>query len=71
VCERAKPKALSAEFDAKVPMPEMLTYGALLTSMTQDKGTYRMEMDHYDIVPQLVADKILATAKRPVDEEEE
>ena len=30
-----------------------------------------MEMDHYDIVPQLVADKILANAKRPVEEEEE
>jgi hypothetical protein len=33
--------------------------------------SYRMEVDHYDIVPQLVADKILANAKRPVDEEEE
>ena len=33
--------------------------------MTQGKGSYRMEMDHYDIVPQLVAEKILANAKRP------
>jgi elongation factor G len=56
---------------AEVPMAEMLTYGSQLTSMTQGKGSYRMEMDHYDIVPQLVADKILANAKRPVDEEEE
>jgi elongation factor G len=39
--------------------------------MTQGKGSYRMEMDHYDIVPQLVADIILANAKRPVEEEEE
>jgi elongation factor G len=30
-----------------------------------------MEVDHYDIVPQLVAEKILANAKRPIDEEEE
>jgi hypothetical protein len=29
-----------------------------------------MEMDHYDIVPQLVADKILASAKKHVDEDE-
>ncbi|KAA6457534.1 elongation factor G [Acidobacteria bacterium AB60] len=57
--------------NAEVPMAEMLTYGTQLTSMTQGKGSYRMEMDHYDIVPQLVADKILASAKRPVDEEEE
>jgi len=28
-------------------------------------------VDHYDIVPQLVAEKILANAKRPVGEEEE
>jgi elongation factor G len=56
---------------AEVPMSEMLTYGTLLTSMTQGKGSYRMEMNHYDIVPQLVADKILANTKRPVEEEEE
>jgi elongation factor G len=52
-------------------MAEMLTYGTQLTSMTQGKGSYHMEVDHYDIVPQLVAEKILANAKRPVDEEEE
>ncbi|MFP5234526.1 MAG: elongation factor G [Acidobacteriota bacterium] len=57
--------------NAEVPMAEMLTYGTQLTSMTQGKGSYRMEMDHYDIVPQLVAEKILANAKRPVEEEEE
>jgi len=28
-------------------------------------------MDHYDVVPQLVAEKILANAKRPLEEEEE
>ena len=57
--------------NAEVPMAEMLTYGTQLTSMTQGKGSYRMEVNHYDIVPQLVADKILLNAKRPVDEEEE
>lgn len=57
--------------NAEVPMAEMLTYGTHLTSMTQGKGSYRMEMDHYDIVPQAAADKILANAKRPVEEEEE
>jgi elongation factor G len=49
----------------------MLAYGTLLTSMTQGKGSYRMEVSHYDIVPQLVAEKILANAKRPIEEEEE
>ncbi len=64
-------KGRTTLINAEVPMAEMLTYGTLLTSMTQGKGSYRMEMHHYDIVPQLVADKILANAKRPVEEEEE
>ena len=64
-------KGRTTVINAQVPMAEMLTYGSILTSMTQGKGSYRMEMDHYDIVPQLVAEKILANAKRPVEEEEE
>ena len=64
-------KGRATVINAEVPMAEMLTYGTQLTSMTQGKGSYRMEMDHYDVVPQLVADKILANAKRPVDEDEE
>jgi elongation factor G len=64
-------KGRTTVINAQVPMAEMLTYGTLLTSMTQGKGSYRMEVDHYDIVPQLVADKILANAKRPDEEEED
>jgi elongation factor G len=64
-------KGRTTVINAQVPMAEMLAYGTQLTSMTQGKGSYRMEVDHYDIVPQLVADKILANAKRPVDGEEE
>ncbi len=61
----------STVINAEVPMAEMLSYGTQLTSMTQGKGTYRMEMDHYDVVPQQAAEKILAGAKRPVEDEEE
>jgi len=56
---------------AEVPMAEMLSYGTTLTSMTQGRGSFRMEMDHYDVVPQLVAEKILSTAKKPIEEEDE
>jgi elongation factor G len=56
---------------AEVPMSEVLTYGTALTSMTQGRGSFRMEMDHYDIVPQPIAEKILAAAKQPVHDEEE
>jgi elongation factor G len=64
-------KGRTTVINAEVPMAEMLAYGTLLTSMTQGKGSYHMEMDHYDIIPQLVAEKLLANAKQPVEEEEE
>jgi elongation factor G len=48
---------------ASVPMAEMLTYQSDLTSMTQGRGSFTMEFDHYDYVPQLQAEKIIATAK--------
>jgi elongation factor G len=56
---------------AEVPMAEMLSYGITLTSLTQGRGSFHMELKHYDVVPQLVAEKILATAKKPVDAEED
>ncbi len=56
---------------AEVPMAEMLSYGSSLTAMTQGRGSFHMEMDHYDLVPQPIADKIIANAKRPVAEEDE
>jgi elongation factor G len=56
---------------AEVPMAEMLSYGTTLTSLTQGRGSFHMEMTHYDYVPAPVAEKILATAKKPVDAEDE
>jgi len=48
---------------AEVPMAEMLTYGVDLTSMTQGRGSFSMEMAHYDIVPGAQQEKIIAAAK--------
>ncbi|HET7205540.1 MAG TPA: elongation factor G [Terriglobales bacterium] len=48
---------------AEVPMSEMLAYGADLTSMTQGRGSFNMEMHHYDIVPQQLQEKIISQAK--------
>lgn len=56
---------------AEVPMAEMLSYGQSLTAMTQGRGSFHMEMDHYDIVPQPIAEKVLANAKHPREEDEE
>ncbi len=48
-------KAGNTIVKAEVPMAEMLTYGADLTSMTQGRGSFAMEMHHYDTVPQHAA----------------
>jgi elongation factor G len=56
---------------AQVPLAEMLSYGTTLTSMTQGRGTFRMEMDHYDFVPAPTAEKIMANAKKPTADEAE
>jgi elongation factor G len=48
---------------AEVPMSEMLTYGPDLTSMTQGRGSFQMEMDHYDVVPALQQEKIISHYK--------
>ena len=59
---------------AEVPMAEMLTYGVDLTAMTQGRGSFNMEMNHYDVVPGQLQEKIIEKAKSEhgvVKEEEE
>jgi elongation factor G len=65
------PKGGSTVVKAQVPLSEMLTYASDLTSMTQGRGTYAMEYSHYEIVPQPIADKIVAAHKPSAEEEEE
>jgi elongation factor G len=48
---------------AEVPMAEMLTYGVDLTAMTQGRGSFNMEMNHYDVVPAQLQDKIVEKAR--------
>lgn len=68
-------KAGNTIVKAHVPMAEMLTYGNDLTSMTQGRGSFNMEMDHYDVVPAQQQEKIVAAAKAAgagaAEEEEE
>jgi elongation factor G len=49
---------------AEVPMAEMLTYGTTLTSLTQGLGSFHMETARYEVVPQLAADKVIASAHK-------
>ena len=67
-------KAGNTIVKAEVPMAEMLTYGVELTSMTQGRGSFNMEMHHYDVVPGQLQEKIIEKAKAErgeVKEEEE
>ena len=49
---------------ADVPMAEMLTYANDLTSMTQGRGSFSMQQDHYDFVPAPLAEKVITDANR-------
>jgi len=67
-------KAGNTVVRAEVPMSEMLTYGVDLTAMTQGRGSFNMEMHHYDVVPGALQEKIIEKAKAErgeVKEEEE
>jgi elongation factor G len=45
--------------DAVVPMAEMFGYATRLRSLTQGRGTFTMEFDHYEPVPVDVAERIV------------
>jgi elongation factor G len=48
---------------ALVPLAEMLSYATDLTSMTQARASYSMEFSHYDVVPNELAEKVIAAHK--------
>lgn len=48
---------------AQVPLAEMLTYQSELTSKTQGRGSFHMHFSHYDLVPAMQAEKIVAKAR--------
>jgi elongation factor G len=58
-----EPKGSLQVIKAEVPLAEMLSYDAELTSMTGGRGSYHMEMDHYDEVPAQLQEKIIAAAR--------
>jgi elongation factor G len=58
-----EPRGSQQVIRAEVPLAEMLTYDAELTSMTGGRGAYHMELDHYDEVPSHLQEKVIAQAK--------
>jgi len=50
--------------EAKVPLAEMFGYATALRSLTEGRGTFTMEFDHYEEVPQSVAQEIIEGKRR-------
>ncbi|MCG9126200.1 elongation factor G [Candidatus Poribacteria bacterium] len=58
------------EINALVPHSEMLRYSIDLKSMTSARGQFTMEFSNYEIVPDDVAQKVIAIIKQDDEEEE-
>jgi len=52
-------KGKNQVINAYVPMAEFLTYAPDLNSMTGGRGTFSMELSHYDEVPAQISQKII------------
>jgi len=50
--------------EVKVPLSEMFSYATVLRSLTEGRGTFTMEFDHYEEVPQNIAQEIIEGKRR-------
>lgn len=54
---------------AHVPLSEMLRYTTQLRSMTGGRGYFTMQFDHYEILPQHLAQEVIASRQKEKKEE--
>ncbi len=66
-----EPEGTMQSVKALVPLAEMFTYAIDLRSMTQGRGTFTMDFDHYEEVPGNVAQGIIEKYQAEKKEEEE
>ena len=62
---RGRPAGMDQEGDdsiirAEAPLAEMISYGSILRAITQGRGSFHMEMDHYEEVPRPLQEKLIA-----------
>ncbi len=57
--------------NAFVPLAEVLEYESKLKSMTQGKGTFSMAVDHLEVCPPMVQDKVVKESGFKVEADEE
>ncbi len=53
---------------AQVPQQEVARYAIDLRSITQGRGTFKMEFSHYEEVPSNIADQVIEKAKKAKEE---
>ena len=63
------PGGNSTLIEAQVPLSEVQRYAQDLRSVTQGRGSYRLEFDHYDPVPTNLEPKVIEEAKRAREQE--
>jgi len=63
------PDGPNTAVEASVPQSEMLRYATDLRSMTQGRGTYTMQLSHYNPVPAQLQQKIVEEHKKEHDAE--
>ncbi|NLW45078.1 MAG: elongation factor G [Syntrophomonadaceae bacterium] len=59
-----EPRGKNQVVRAQVPLKEMVRYSIDLKSITQGRGKFKMEFDHYEEAPPKVAEEIIEKAKR-------
>ena len=62
--EETKDRLNSKVIEAKVPLSGMFGYATNIRSMTEGRGIFTMEFDHYDEVPQNIAQEIIEGKRR-------
>ena len=55
---------------AQVPQAELFTYATELRSLTAGRGTFTSTLDHYQDVPQHIADKVIEAHRKTQEAEE-
>ena len=55
-----EPRGNATAINAVVPLANMFVYVNNLRSMSQGRAQFTMQFDHYDQVPQAVADEVIA-----------
>ena len=62
--EETKDRLNLKVIDAKIPLAEMFGYATALRSLTEGRGTFTMEFDHYEEVPKNIAQEIIEGKRR-------